>query len=353
VTTRTSTRVGAGLLATAVVAAGVAVVVSQDSTAATARTTSTATGTATVERRDLVTTEDLEGELGFGEATTVSSAAAGVVTWVPKEGARVQPGQRLYAVDAEPTMLLRGSVPAYRDLDRGTEGPDVEQLETALRSMGYGSGLTVDEEYTSATARAVKEWEGDLDRDDPDGVVELGEVRFGTSAVRVESVTAGIGSQVQVGGAALEVTGTARVVAAQLAADRSGELPVGTTASLDLPGAAEATGTVRAIGTEVHEDASNPDADPTVDVTITLDDASAAAGLDNGAVTATVERSRTDDVLAVPVPALLALAGGGYALEVRGRGGASTLVAVKVGTVAGGWAEVDGVDEGTTVAVAE
>ena len=300
-----------------------------------------------------MTTEDLQGDLGFGAATTVASAVGGVVTWVPKDGARVAPGQRLYAVDAEPTVLLRGSVPAYRDLDPGTEGPDVEQLERALRTLGYGSGLTVDDEYTSATSRAVKEWEGDLGRDDPDGVVELGEVRFGTGAVRVASVAAGVGSQVQAGGAVLEVTGTARVVTAQLAADRSGELAPGTTASLDLPGTAEATGTVRSVGTEVHEDASNPDADPTVDVTITLDDASAAAGLDNGAVTATVERSRTDDVLAVPVAALLALAGGGYALEVRGDGGGSTLVAVEVGTVAGGWAEVDGVDEGTSVAVAE
>ncbi|MGL5851600.1 MAG: hypothetical protein ACRCZD_12550, partial [Phycicoccus sp.] len=81
-------------------------------------------------------------------------------------------------------------------------------------------------------------------------------------------------------------------------------------------------------------------------------DAAAAAEIDTGDATVTVERSRTEGALAVPVTALLALAGGGYAVEVRNDGG-SELVAVEIGTVAGGWVQVDGVDEGASVAVAE
>jgi hypothetical protein len=57
-------------------------------------------------------------------------------------------------------------------------------------------------------------------------------------------------------------------------------------------------------------------------------------------------------VLAAPVTALIALAGGGYALEVSDGPGATHLVAVTPGLYAvGGLVEVqgDGITEGTTV----
>jgi membrane fusion protein, multidrug efflux system len=57
-------------------------------------------------------------------------------------------------------------------------------------------------------------------------------------------------------------------------------------------------------------------------------------------------------VLAVPVTALLALASGGYAVEVP-EGEGTRLVAVEVGLAADGWVGVsgDGLRTGTTVVV--
>ncbi|MGL4175862.1 MAG: efflux RND transporter periplasmic adaptor subunit [Dermatophilaceae bacterium] len=349
---RTRVVAGAGVvvLAAGGIATGVLLTSGPDSTAATPA--AEAGGTATVERRDLVTTEELTGELGFGEPTAVGAAASGVVTSVPQDGATVKVGGTLFEVNAEPVVLLSGAVPAYRELTDGTEGADVEQLEKSLRDLGYGDDVTVDREYTSATADAVETWEEKLGRDDPDGVVQLGEVRFGSGAVRVDEVAADVGTQVQAGTAVLQVTATTKVVVAALDADRAGDLEAGTAAQVELPGGVETTGKVASVGTEVEESTEDPEAEPTVDVTVTLDDAAAVAEIDAGDATVTVERSRTEGALAVPVTALLALAGGGYAVEVRGDGG-SELVAVEIGTVAGGWVQVDGVDEGATVAVAE
>lgn len=347
-------RVGVGAGAAALVAVGVAAALvlagGEESTAAAPA--APAAATATVERRDLVTTEELSGELGFGDPSEVAAASSGVVTSVPEDGTTVEAGGTLFEVDAEPVVLLTGTVPAYRELDEDTSGTDVKQLETALRALGHGDDVTVDTDFTDATADAVEEWEEDLGRDDPDGVVQLGEVRFGPGAVRVADVVADVGSQVQAGSTVVRVTGTDKVVVAALDADRAGDLAAGTAARVELPGGTETTGTVASVGTEVEENAEDPEADPTVEVTVTLDDAAAAADVDTGEVTVTIERSRVEDVLAVPVTALLALAGGGYALEVSGAG-AGELVAVRIGTVADGWVEVEGVEEGTAVVVAE
>ena len=59
-------------------------------------------------------------------------------------------------------------------------------------------------------------------------------------------------------------------------------------------------------------------------------------------------------MLAVPVEALLALAEGGYAVELAHDDGTTSLVAVELGAFADGWVEVTGdVAEGDEVVVPE
>ena len=66
-------------------------------------------------------------------------------------------------------------------------------------------------------------------------------------------------------------------------------------------------------------------------------------------MTVRIERSTASAVLAVPVRTLLALAEGGYAIEIV-HGGGRQLVAVELGSFADGWVEISGnVREGDTV----
>jgi peptidoglycan hydrolase-like protein with peptidoglycan-binding domain len=349
----------------AVVVAGVAamLVASGGSDAASGDRVETATSTATVETRDLVVTDSYDGELGFGDAREYVTDRSGVVTTVAKVGTNVASGGALFSVDFEPTVVLQGTVPAWRALDTSVDdGPDVAQLEQALVDLGNGSGVTVDEHFDSSTASAVEAWEESLGRSDPDGTVDLGDVVFAAGALRVSAITSDVGTRVQSGTTVVTATPTAQVVMVDLEADRSDELEPGTKVVLTLPDGAESTGTVATIGAEVEEDSSSEGAvmpgasgGPTVPVTITLDDASAAAAFDTGSVDVAIERSREEDATAVPVTALIALVEGGYALQVVDPSQANgyRLVGVEVGTFADGYVGVtgEGIEPGVEVVV--
>jgi hypothetical protein len=70
---------------------------------------------------------------------------------------------------------------------------------------------------------------------------------------------------------------------------------------------------------------------PTVDVEIRPSDPSATGGLDQAPVEVAITTASVPRALTVPVDALLALAGGGYAIEVVGASGGHSLVAVTLG----------------------
>jgi hypothetical protein len=70
---------------------------------------------------------------------------------------------------------------------------------------------------------------------------------------------------------------------------------------------------------------------PTVTVNVTPLDPAATGNLDDLSVDVWITTASVADAYVVPVDALLALAGGGYALEAVGAGGAHHLVAVTLG----------------------
>jgi peptidoglycan hydrolase-like protein with peptidoglycan-binding domain len=314
--------------------------------------------TAAVERRDLVVSEELDGELGFGELVTLAAGRSGTVTSLPEAGDVVTSGEKLYTVDLEPTVLLAGKVPAYRALDTGvSKGPDVKQLKQALVDLGIDSDLTVDREFGEATADAVEDWEDELKRADPDGEVELDDVVFGPKSLRVDEVQVDIGAQVQAGTPVLTYSSGVKTVTVDLETDNTDLLPLDAKVVVTLPDGTQTPGTVTSVGTEAETDPNDPQVEPTVPVEITIGDSSAVETFDTGEVTVTAEQSRDEDVLAVPVTALLALAEGGYAVQVPDPAADSgyRLVAVDVGTQAGGFVEVsgDGIEEGVEVVVPE
>jgi HlyD family secretion protein/Putative peptidoglycan binding domain len=364
------------VLVTAVVVAG------GDGGEGTGAEGATSTTTVAVEVRDLVLSDEFDGELGFGDTDPVTAGRAGVVTGVTPLGTTVGQGGVLFHLDLQPTVLLHGAVPAFRDLSVDADpGTDVTQLEQALVELGFGAGVTVDTEYTAATAAAVTDWEESLGRSDPDGVVTLGDMVFAPADLRIAEVTTEPGTQVQSDVDVMQVTATAKVVTLQLTVTEAGNLEAGTPVTIALPDDTEATGTITDVATEPSTTGtgsstegtgssgdggegegggaagSGEESGETYPVTIALDDPTAADSFDSGTVEVTVERSRVDDATALPVTALLALSEGGYALQVvdDSEPDGHRLVHVEVGAIADEWVEVtgDGIEAGVAVVVPE
>ena len=328
----------------------------------------TALSTAAVERRTLEERAELDGTLGYGEVTDVSLPTQGTVTALAPIGSVVDRGQALLEVDGRAVPLLFGDRPLWRELRDGVDdGLDIQQLEANLVALGIvsESKLTVDEEWTDATTEAVEDWQASLGRDDI-GVVAPGDVVFLPGAVRVAEHLTPVGGQV--GGSVLGVTGATQMITVELEATRQSLVHPGQQVSIVPPDGTTTTGTVFSVGNVATADDSGDAEDgggggaagggggggsePTIDVVVALDDPAASGSLDGAPVKVQVVTSAAENVLAVPVEALLALAEGGHAVEVMHADGTTDLVAVELGAFADGWVEVTGeVAEGDEVVI--
>jgi peptidoglycan hydrolase-like protein with peptidoglycan-binding domain len=306
-----------------------------------------ATTTAEAVRRDLVETETFDGTLEHGDARTVKSGLAGTITALAREGSTIKRGGVLYRVDATKVVLLYGRTPAWRRLREGDEGIDVRQLEGNLVALGFDPDrdVTIDGDFTSATAAAVERWQESLGVTE-DGVVELGEVAFLPGARRIGAHAVSLGDAVQPSAPVFETSATTQVVTLQLEASAQDLVARGDDVGVVLPDGRRLAGVVDSIG----EVATAPTQDQTggtttastIEVTIALRGA-AAPRLDEAPVDVELITDSRANVLAVPVTALVALLGGGYAVEV-GEPGASHLVRVEPGVYADGYVEVTGGD---------
>ncbi|MEU9505369.1 peptidoglycan-binding protein [Micromonospora sp. NPDC048170] len=116
--------------------------------------------TVPVERRVLRQTVILRGDVAAAQSLEVSPApkagSLAVVTGVKsKAGDEIDSGELLLEVSGRPLFVLRGTKPAYRDLRPGYEGPDVRQLQAALKVLGFGPKET-DGYFGEGTKRAVE-----------------------------------------------------------------------------------------------------------------------------------------------------------------------------------------------------
>ncbi|HLQ47753.1 MAG TPA: peptidoglycan-binding protein [Candidatus Dormibacteraeota bacterium] len=289
--------------------------------------TSSATTTAAVERKTLTVTDDFNGTLGFAGDYHVIGGLSGILTWTVPTGTVVTAGKRLYETNGhDRTSLMYGSRPAWRTMESGvTNGPDILQLETNLKKLGFTrKGDKIDSHWDARTTAAVKRWQRKAGLP-VDGIVDLGEVVFLPEAVRITEVSAALGTMVGPGGPVLSGTSSRRVVSLDLdAADRDA-FDVGKAVQVKLPDGSTVAGKIATIA-RIAESSTDQQGNTTttIPVTITLDDPTAAGDLDQASVTITVVRSSRQNVLTVPVNALLALREGGYAVEVVVGGGSST-----------------------------
>jgi hypothetical protein len=302
-------------------------------------------GTATVVRTNLVSTALTGGTLGYAPARPVVNLVAGIYTWLPRPGAPVRAGGVLYRVDDSPVTLMAGSVPAWRPFGLGmTDGPDVRQLQAGLIAGHFADGLftTPTGHYDLAAADAVERWQAARGLT-VTGLVPLGQVVFLPTAILVGTMNVAPGEAAVPGQRPYQVTTGRRTVTVPL----NPTLPpafAGERVSIILPSQAVVPGKVTAVGGVSSTSGQ---------LTVTPSGGTGTGVNVQVQVSLAVQSAR--GVLAVPVSALLALAGGGYGLEVVTPSGAHRLVGVAAGLFASGQVQVSGpgITAGTRVVVAQ
>jgi HlyD family secretion protein len=280
-----------------------------------------------------------EQSLETAESSASTAGQTSVYTMLPKVGQIVRRGEPLYAIGGQPALLFYGGVPASRAFMPGmTPGADVAELN---RNLGLSGNA-----FTSSTAAAISSLQSA--RGLPvTGKLLLGTVVFEPGPVRVTSVTPTPGAAVQAG-PILGVTTTRRIVTIALDASQQTSVKVGDPVDITLPDNSSTPGHVTFVGTVAttpSSDQSGGDSSsPTIEVDVTPDHPAATGRLDQAPVDVSITTATVRNVLAVPVYALVALAGGGYAVEEVGSTGAHHLVAVSVGMFddAAGMVQVSG-----------
>jgi len=386
-----------------------------------------ATGAATVQRRNLVTSEQETGKISYANSSTVANRLVGTLTWVPAVGRVIEPGQRLFDVDNFPVILMAGSTPAYRTLDASDPaGPDIQQLNDNLIHLGFDADAIVDsDEWQPATTAGVELFQ-EANGEPPTGSLALGTVVFlrgvqrvsglqgaATSASdevteghvervdytfktasasqtttttttttvtaptttqtvttrdrRADAAISGLKTKIgqlqsqqrRLSRELLTARSQARAASANSGPPSGGDSPVLTTTStnlvvtVDIPAGEQGVthvgarvpvvmpsgSTVRGHVTRIGQ-ATSSGGNATVPIAIHLDKHENGRNLDQATVSVTFVQKTARHVLSVPITALLAQPGGGYAVQ---RAQAPyTLVRVTLGTFATGFVQVSG-----------
>lgn len=116
---------------------------------------------AEVERRDLADQITVRGEIRRDELQRITSGIDGrLSSVVVQDGDTIEAGDVIYALDGRAAVAVIGNFSFFRQLDVGSDGPDVQQLETILAQQGYGVGI-VDQLFTEETRSGLGEWQVD------------------------------------------------------------------------------------------------------------------------------------------------------------------------------------------------
>jgi hypothetical protein len=317
-------------------------------------------GTTRVEKRTLSAMVSQGGILTYrarsdGSPYSVINQAQGTYTELPGLGRVISQGHVLYRVNDRPVVLLRGSTPAYRTLSAGVSGPDVAELNADLVALGYATRAQRHPRsafFGAATTTAVEKLQAALGVA-RNGSLALGQVVFEPTAVRVTSVSAQLGGRTQPGETVMQATSTARLVQIALAASQQTEVAVGNKVTITLPNNQTTPGVVSSVATVAtcpsssgpggsSSSAAAPGTDscssggsgsgtPIIPVDVTFSDPAATGTWDQAPVQVGITTASVRGALTLPVAALLAQSGGGYAVEVVGAGQRNHLVPVSLG----------------------
>jgi hypothetical protein len=158
--------------------------------------------------------------------------------------------------------------------------------------------------------------------------------------------------------ALLQTSSTQLVATVNLDASKQSEAKVGEKVTVQMPAGNTVNGRITAVSPVAQSSSNNGNGNngngnngngnngngnsgsSTIPVTITLSGHQTGAGLDQAAVSVNFAQAKANNVLSVPVTALLAVAGGGYAVQEAAA--PHSLIPVTTGLFAAGYVEISG-----------
>ena len=209
---------------------------------------------------------------------------------------------------------------------QAVDDADITQLADNLEVLGYAGSL----------AEQVRRWQADAGLP-ATGIIDPSQVIFAEGPIHIADHTASVGETLLASspdtGAILDYSSTEKLVAVSLGVGDQALAAVGRAVTVALPDDSAVKGMITEVGSVVNEGA--------IEVTIAIADQLALGALEVASVDVELVSDSRDDVLSVPVAALLALPEGGFAIEVV-TGAITALVPVKTGLFAAGRVEVSG-----------
>ena len=277
------------------------------------------------------------------------------------------------------SVLMYGDVSAWREFREGmTHGKDIKQLEENLFALGYADFeiSQIDEVFDISTTNSIKKMQADLELIET-GSISIGDVVFlpGTSIVQSSSSFPSLGANVQPNVSLLSLRTTEKIETTIEPIGQEGNITttveslqrvktsievadkelirVGSKVKVELPDESIVSATISEIGSIAVWPQGNQIGNPFLQIAASIDGNIVFHEWTGAIVTVSITETLVEDVLAVPIPSLVVLLGGGYALEVL-EGDSIKLVPVETGVYDDGWVEVkgEGLTEGAKVIVA-
>ncbi|WP_411123174.1 peptidoglycan-binding protein [Streptomyces sp. x-19] len=182
----------------------------------------------------------------------------------------------------------------------------------------------MEEQFTSGTADAVKRWQKAHGLKQT-GEIGLDQVAFEPGSVRVKKKEAAVGDQTAPGRPVLSTTRSGREVQIKRDAAEANLAKPGTRVDTTLPDGVRVKGKV--VSTDRNVDSGDGkdqggQGEAKVTARVTLTDPGGGDGLDQAPVSVDIEGETRQNVLTVPVNALLALFAGGFGVQVVEHGAA-------------------------------
>jgi hypothetical protein len=256
--------------------------------------------------------------------SAAEQSSSGAATKVKGDRAQVAAAGSSLASAEAGLASARSSAAVYGQSSTFTQLPSVGQVITRGQTVYAISGRPVVLQYGSPATRKLP----------------LGSVVFEPGPVRVTSVTPTVGQTVMPG-PVLGVTSTVRQVKVALSAAQQASVKVGDAVTITLPDNQTTPGRIAYVSSVATSPSTSSsgrsgggggeeESAPTIEVDVTPTDPAATGHLDQAPVNVSITTESVEGAFAVPIDALLALAGGGYALEVA-EGRVHRLEAVSLG----------------------